>query len=48
MLTLAQWLAALAGTGLFIALIAVIVAMFMRFLHREFDWNPLARRRRES
>lgn len=45
MLTLTQWLTSLAGTGLFIALVTLIIAGFMRFLHREFDWNPLARRK---
>lgn len=45
MLTLTQWLASLAGSVLFIAALALITAMFMRFLHKEFDWNPLSRRK---
>ncbi|KFI86230.1 hypothetical protein BREU_1403 [Bifidobacterium reuteri DSM 23975] len=34
----------LLATGVFIILLACVTAGFMRFLHREFDWNPLSRR----
>lgn len=37
----------LGATALFIAALALITAGFMRFLHREFDWNPLSRRKNQ-
>ncbi|WP_163197130.1 hypothetical protein [Bifidobacterium platyrrhinorum] len=32
-------------TGLFLFLLTCIIREFMRFLHAEFDWNPLSRRK---
>lgn len=44
----ACYMLTLLATGVFITLLACVTAGFMRFLHREFDWNPLSRRKKES
>ena len=44
-MSMADFAAILTMITLFIAALACIIAAFMRFMHREFGWNPLSRRR---
>lgn len=42
---LAAYAFTLIVTGLFLFLLTCIIREFMRFMHEEFGWNPLARRK---